>query len=207
MYWPDLSDIKRRRVATVKQIKTVDAVRVIAVVMVLTWGCNLRGLRVVTMSIDTPTSCQIIGYGYIERPWCFDFRGYQLLCPLCDLISRGILILQIHFLHNRTNTDVLVTCDVLFLNNGLFIPEGLVWVLVWAWKAVEWHTLDRLHFWRGPAGKCTQSSGPDPCLRQSKMRTPCSCSQYTDCNQNKQVMKQFRWSRLDAMIWGQVKVM
>ena len=36
MYWPDLSDMKRRRVATVKQIKTVDAVRVIAVVMVLT---------------------------------------------------------------------------------------------------------------------------------------------------------------------------
>ena len=202
MYWPDLSDMKRRRVATVKQIKTVDAVRVIAVVMVLTWGCNLRGLRVVTMSIDTPTSCQIIGYGYIERPWCFDFRGYQV-----PYVIQYPEEFWYPFLHTRTTTDVLVTCDVLFLNNGLFIPEGLVWVLVWAWKEVEWHTLGRLHFWRGPAGKCTQSSGPDPCLRPSKMRTPCSCSQYTDCNQNKEEMKQFWWSQLDSMIWGQVKVM
>ena len=142
MYWPDLSDMKRRRVATVKQIKTVDAVRVMAVVMVLTWGCNLRGLRVKireqrSCNVDTPTSCQIIGYGYIERPWCFDFRGYQLLCSSCDLISRNLDITN-PFLHTRTNADVLVTCDFLFLNATVCLYlKG--WYGSWCGRGRRWN--------------------------------------------------------------------
>ena len=112
-------------------------------------------------------------------------------------------------LHTRTNTDVLVTCDFLFLNATVCLYlKG--WYGSWCGRGRRWNdTLLAVSTF--DAAQLANALSHRVLIR-AYVRARCElhavvANTRTAISTKNYVMKQFRWSRLDSMICGQVKFM